>query len=698
MVAAAVVVPQRETIDREALVRRHGIRIIHPDPLTPLSVGNGEFAFTADVTGLQTFPEFHDKGTPLATLSQWGWHSFPNPNDHKPADVESQYESHGRKVLYLDGDGTGRDPDQVKSATAWLRSNPHRIDLGHVGFRFRSPVHPTVAIDDLQDVGQTLDLWTGLLSSSFRWAGAEVRVQTLCHPEQDLVAVSVESHLMPAGLVNLRVAFPSALGDWSRAAVWDRPDLHRTEVRQARRRGDFTRTQDETRYHVAALWSDGADLKQAGPHEFDLSCRAGRLELIVAFSERTLGHDLPSFAETHRAASAHWRRFWLQGGAIDLSRSTDPRAPEIERRIVTSQYLTAINCAGSSPPQETGLVCNSWHGKFHLEMHWWHAAHFPLWGREHLLQRSLNWYHRILPAAAATARRQGYSGVRWPKMVGRNGSESPSGIGVFLIWQQPHPIFLAELCRRASPDHGTLEQHQRLVFETAEFMASYAAWDKSKKRHVLGPPLIPAQESYGSIRKRVINPTFELAYWRWGLEIAQQWRGRLGLPRKREWDSVMANLSLPTVRNGAYAAIEVEPYTIPSDHPSMLAAFGMLPPSPLINEQIMRATLRSVMNTWEWKSTWGWDFPMIAMTAARLGETETAIDALLMKAEKNDFLANGHNYQRPNLPLYLPGNGGLLYAVAMMAAGWDGAPPRPTPGFPANGRWNVRWEGLRRSP
>ena len=25
---------------------------------------------------------------------------------------------------------------------------------------------------------------------------------------------------------------------------------------------------------------------------------------------------------------------------------------------------------------------------------------------------------------------------------------------------------------------------------------------------------------------------------------------------------------------------------------------------------------------------------------------------------------------------YLPGNGGLLYAIAMMAAGWDGAPDR----------------------
>jgi len=36
--------------------------------------------------------------------------------------------------------------------------------------------------------------------------------------------------------------------------------------------------------------------------------------------------------------------------------------------------------------------------------------------------------------------------------------------------------------------------------------------------------------------------------------------------------------------------------------------------------------------------------------------------------------------------------------VAMMAAGWDGAPARPAPGFPADGRWQVRWEGLRRMP
>jgi len=83
------------------------------------------------------------------------------------------------------------------------------------------------------------------------------------------------------------------------------------------------------------------------------------------------------------------------------------------------------------------------------------------------------------------------------------------------------------------------------------------------------------------------------------------------------------------------------------------------------------------------------------MTAARLGEPGIAVDALLLETQKNKYLPNGHNYQRPGLHLYLPGNGGLLTAVALMAAGWENGPADPTPGFPKQG-WNVRMEGLKR--
>ena len=64
-------------IDREALASRHNVHLDAVDPSAPLSVGNGEFAFTADVTGLQTLNETYASFPPLQTMSHWGWHKFP---------------------------------------------------------------------------------------------------------------------------------------------------------------------------------------------------------------------------------------------------------------------------------------------------------------------------------------------------------------------------------------------------------------------------------------------------------------------------------------------------------------------------------------------------------------------------------------------------------------------------------------------
>jgi hypothetical protein len=141
----------------------------------------------------------------------------------------------------------------------------------------------------------------------------------------------------------------------------------------------------------------------------------------------------------------------------------------------------------------------------------------------------------------------------------------------------------------------------------------------------------------------------------------------------------------------------VEPFTNTADHPSMLAALGVLPASPLVDRETMLRTARWVDDVWEWESTWGWDYPMRAMTYVRCGDLERAIDALLHDTPKNTYLPNGHNYQEERLPAYLPGNGGLLAAAALMAAGWDGADGQAAPGFPKEG-WQVRYEGLRPLP
>jgi hypothetical protein len=685
-------------IERLAVVGRHSPVMTDVDIRSPLQVGNGEFAFTADITGLQTFANEYMNGMPLGTLSNWGWHSFPNPEHYHLREILRPYDSHGREVLYADD---WKDPAKspagarIKKAAEWLRQNPHRIDLGRIGFILRKASGKFARLNDISGIHQRLDLPSGRLESQFEFEHHPVQVTTICHPQHSILAVRIKSPLISTNRLGISLGFPYASGGWGNEDDWKSADQYQTKIMQSQNNIVFECILDATRYWVLTNRSGHASWEKASPHHFHLFApQRNEIDLIFFFSPERPGSELPHFEQVRATAEQSWNEFWQRGGAIDLSASTDAHANELERRIVLSQYLTAINCSGSLPPQETGLVTDSWYGKFHLEMHWWHAAHFALWGRSPLMEKSLPWYASILPQARETARRQGYRGARWPKMVGPDGRETPGSINPFIIWQQPHPIYYAELLYHSRPNHETLHRYQEIVHETAEFMASFAWRDPASHRYVLGPPAVPAQESYGRMRARVVNPTFELAYWQWALSVAQQWRERLGQARQPEWDKVIAGISPPLVRNGIYAAIGVSPYTLRADHPSLLYALGFVPPTPLIDPETMRRTFRDVLARWDWDSTWGWDYPAMAMTAARLREPEKAVDVLMMDVPKNRYLPNGHCYQRPNLPLYLPANGGLLFASAMLAAGWSGAPNRPAPGFPRNGKWKVQYEGL----
>jgi hypothetical protein len=695
---------QAPPIDRQALVTRHNVVHRSADAKHFLQVGNGEFAYSFDVTGMQTLDRTFEHPIPLHTMSNWGWHSFPNTGDYKYEQTLSEFDVQGRKVSYADR--------QNSKAGEYFRASPHRFNLARIGLWWEGQDEAGATADDLADfteIEQTLDLWTGVATSKFKFRGEPVTVTTVAHPARDAIAIRIESPLVASRKLGVAVRFSYPRGEWGPAVDdFTKPAAHQSEWSSpGEGRLWCERLLDQTRYAVELDADASAEWAELGPHSRRVVWPgevAGNLVVDfergwLALASNGSSRERVTIRQAREASAAHWRNFWSTGGALDLSGTDDPRAAEIERRVLLSQYLTAIQ-NGSLPPQETGLVTNSWFGKQHLEMHWWHAAHFALWGRPEILEESFAWYQQILPQARQIAERQGYKGVRWPKMSGPDGVSSPSGVGEFLAWQQPHFIALAEFVHRANADpqqrRQIVERYGEAVHETAAFMADYVQWDADGKTCHLEAPLIPAQENY---KPRVTSdPTYELAYWHWALSIAQEWRERDGQPRDPEWDRVIAGLAKPLVREGRYAAVAVEPFTNTADHPSMLCAFGVLPQTPLIDPAIMRATAEWVEDDadWNWKSTWGWDFPVVAMTFARCGDPERAVNALLRDTPKNTYLPNGHNYQEERLPLYLPGNGGVLAATALMAAGWDGGSDRSAPGFPAD--WKVRYEGLLPSP
>ena len=700
-------------IDRKKVVTRNNPHVTSVDPLASLTVGNGHFAFTVDATGLQTFPEEYAKGVPLCTMSEWGWHSFENTKYYKASDVLVEKDfGRGHKEIYS---VQFKEKGWQQDAANYLRANPHRLHLGCIGLNLADT-------SLVKNVDQTLDLWTGKIESRFTYNGQPYHVKTVCNPATNQIASRVETK----GRVEVlfRVPYPTG-GHSDDAADWSKEHKQRVKYRFSDNDADLTVTIDDVVYDLRITWVGEAHISQAGRHAVKLSNKKGTLDFSVEFKHhRPRYYSTPSvhhqpFTDHSLRTAAFWNEYWKNGAIVDFSRVSDPRARELERRVVLSQYLLAVNDAGKTPPAETGLTYNSWFGKFHLEMTWWHQAQFALWGHPDLLLPTMEWYQGVAPKARKIAQRQGFQGVRWMKMTDPSGEEAPSNVGSYLIWQQPHYIYFAELLYRYCKNHEAMKRvpakakemeqvakkmlagYGPLVEATAEFMSSFVTLDSVHNRYIL-KGCIPMQETLKV--DETVNPPFELSYWLWGLQTAQKWRERSGKPRRADWDDIINRLSpLASGEDSLYWAAETAPiYEHPtaitqqpspniSDHPAVLGAVGMLPQNHLVDNDIMRHTLHWIWDNWNWDKTWGWDYPMVAMCAARLGEPERAVDALLMDKRTNTYLVNGHNYQDDRLRVYLPGNGGLLTAVAMMLAGWDGAEGK-NPGFPTN--WDVQWEGL----
>lgn len=689
---------EAQHIDRFALVNRHNVILKDIDPLAPLSVGNGDFAYTADVTGMQSLEQYYYKnGIPLETRSTWAWHSFPNTSQLKLEDAMKASDFHGRKIMYA---------SQEKSAAGeYFRKNPHPAPLGQISLV--RGTGKSLKVDDISKVNQKLDLWQGILSSAYEIDGQPVSVETVSSPDESTVAFSIKSILLKEGKLKAAFRFPYAydLSVKNKPPFdWNKPNHHKTTtVSKGSSHVLLKRIIDTTEYYVSISWQGKAKFEEDGPHHFSLhSAGSDHLQIVCRFSSVPVKKLLPFFAEVRKSSALSWKDYWTQGGAVDFSGSRDPRAHELERRTVLSQYLVKVNYAGSFPPQETGLTHISWYGKHNSEVYWWHAAPFYQWNHTDLLEKSFAWYKQILPVALQEGKREGFEGARWPKMSGIDGRTSPGGINPFIIWNQPNPIYMAELIYRKHPNAATLKKYSDVVFESAKFLASYAFYDIKTDRYILGPPLKSVNESTDEDSTQ--NPTFELVQWYYGLQVAQDWRVRLGLARDVYWDEVLNKLARPTIADGKYLEMETDPdmYNRKGNFSSaMLMSLGQLPQTPFIDPEVMQNTFNAIYDRNGMKSFVSWSLGKGAMTAARLGERNKAVDILCNTLPGAVFLKNGH-VQRAKEPLacpaYLPANSAFLAAVALMASGWEGGPEMNAPGFPQDGSWQIKVEKLNKLP
>lgn len=166
-----------------------------------------------------------------------------------------------------------------------------------------------------------------------------------------------------------------------------------------------------------------------------------------------------------------------------------------------------------------------------------------------------------------------------------------------MLWKQPHPIFLAELEYRPRPTRATLDKCADIMQVTAEYMADYPTKDATTGRYSLTYVMPPSEQ--GITRDAV----FDLAYWRWGLDKAQEWRQRRGLAREPHWEEVRQNLAPLPVVDGVFvhSAEWTDTYTNPKrarEHPNPVGVLGLLPPLAGVDAETARRTVAKVWTTW----------------------------------------------------------------------------------------------------
>lgn len=697
-------------INRLDIIASFNPHLTDINPQSPLSVGNGRFCYTADITGMQTLYEEYLTETPLCTMAEWGWHTKKADNEkgfYTLDDVRmTPYNYCKRTVTYPRVKYEGNE-----AAYDWVRQNPHKFNLAKIGLYFHNE---PIQADSIYCINQTLDIATGILKSIFRLnvnrhnnastlnnitadnintnaiSDNLVTVYTVCDDNSDTVAFHISSGLLQCGL-SINIVFPYASCDMT-GSDWNNTNGHSDFLNASH----IHRQIDDTAYYVnfningtdtsqhtannSIITSDSnvtinkcnnsaaATIKSNGIHSYNITTTDDELNMSVNFNKSI---HTPATYDTIAGNSRHfWHNYWTTGKFLNSDNK------ELMRRVILSQYLLVINDSGYIPPAETGLTCNSWYGKAHLEMHYWHMAWAPLWGHPELLTRSFDWYIDILDEAKKNASRNGYKGARWTKMVSYTGSDCPSKIAPLLVWQQPHIINMLQMVidNNTSDDFDVtayMSKYWILVYETAVFMADYLVYDTMSDTYNIEAPVIPVQERH--LPEDTRNPIFELAYFRYGLLIAAKWAYKLGFTDEAsQWHNIAMHIAPLPINDDVYIAHSNCPDTFTNkaiDHPLMLQIYGMLDnygAEDIVDKDIYRNTLMKVIDVWDYSTLWGWDFAVIAMAAHKLGLDDIALEQLLINSPKNDYVESGNNRQnsRKDLPLYLPGNGSLLLAAA----------------------------------
>ena len=582
---------------------KYNLKFNHIDSKNPVTIGNGDFAITLDQTGTQSLYETY-KDIPLSTMSNKNWF-YKDKKNIKPSYVDGK----AYMLFNLDNDPnyqTNRQyPFKYSFMQILLYDNDKLID-----------------INNIKDVKQELDLYKGIVTSSFNYKEKINKTTSFIYQDHDEFNFKLQSDNLNLAL---KFNYPSYTKNGYRLDI-----LPNVLVKEDR---------------ITLLYDD----KNSLSFKLKSSSNYQIVENTLIFDDNNVSFSL---ALDEIKEGKLLDDFWKCDNGIIIDNE------ELVKKMVLSKYLLHVNSTGIYPPQESGLTYNCWNSKFHLEMHLIHS----LWNiyNNHVgdLVKSFDYYLSIMPSSLKRASLNGYKGLRFPKMTGPDGEDSPSNIGPLLIWQAPHILFMLQEIYYLYNKENIIKKYEPLISGTIDFMISFLTLKDSKYQML--DPLLEACESIPLDRCQ--NPSFELEYWRYTLERQPKIDTVLYGHQRYDYLDITSKIITPKEDDGIYLKTYgvIDKYDLYKDHPTegFLMSFFK---SKIVDKEKMVKTIDYILKNMDLSSYWGWDFPFLGLSLLNCGEIEKSIEVTQLNTINNQYLYNGYNTSpRDDLKAYLPGNGAFL--------------------------------------
>lgn len=582
---------------------KYNLKFNHIDSKNPVTIGNGDFAITLDQTGTQSLYETY-KDIPLSTMSNKNWF-YKDKKNIKPSYVDGK----AYMLFNLDNDPNyqinRQYPFKYSFMQILLYDNDKLID-----------------INNIKDVKQELDLYKGIVTSSFNYKEKINKTISFIYQDHDEFNFKLQSDNLNLAL---KFNYPSYTKNGYRLDI-----LPNVLVKEDR---------------ITLLYDD----KNSLSFKLKSSSNYQIVENTLIFDDNNVSFSL---ALDEIKEGKLLDEFWKCDNGIIIDNE------ELVKKMVLSKYLLHVNSTGIYPPQESGLTYNCWNSKFHLEMHLIHS----LWNiyNNHVgdLVKSFDYYLSIMPSSLKRASLNGYKGLRFPKMTGPDGEDSPSNIGPLLIWQAPHILFMLQEIYYLYNKENIIKKYEPLISGTIDFMISFLTLKDSKYQML--DPLLEACESIPLDRCQ--NPSFELEYWRYTLERQPKIDTVLYGHQRYDYLDITSKIITPKEDDGIYLKTYgvIDKYDLYKDHPTegFLMSFFK---SKIVDKEKMVKTIDYILKNMDLSSYWGWDFPFLGLSLLNCGEIEESIEVTQLNTINNQYLYNGYNTSpRDDLKAYLPGNGAFL--------------------------------------